>query len=142
MPPRELGARYVPRRAVTLGLHEEAQEVYGNRCPCCDRVMVKHRPNKTRWKVPSDHPTVAHDVATGHGGNPAVWVYTCAACNRAQGTLTFEQWGRNLAYFKDERAERVRRLAKMINDWRAEHEVPAMVASKKRRPTPWHSAAE
>ena len=133
--------RSLKRRSITAGLAEEVQQVYGNRCPCCNRVMVRHRPSKIRWKVPRDHPTVAHDIATGSGGNPVVWVYACNACNAEQGSLSFEEWGRHLAYFKDERAPRVLALAAFVAEWCETNDVPRMLEKKRRRPTPWISAA-
>lgn len=140
MPRRDV---FVPaslkRRMLTAGLAEEVQELHGNRCPCCNRVMVKHRASKTRWKVPSDHPTAAHDIATGHGGNPVVWVFACNRCNLEQGTRTFEQWARHLAYYGDERAPLVAALATFIDDWCARNGVKRKVERKDRRSEAWHS---
>lgn len=122
-------------------LHEAVEALHGSRCPCCDKIMVRHRRSQTRWRVPRDHPTVAHDVATGCGGNPDVWVYTCLACNAAQGILSFEEWARHLAYYGDKRAERVDKLARFIIQWCEERDIPRRIGKKDRRPVAWHSLA-
>lgn len=128
-------------RSLHAGLAAEIEKVYRNRCPCCNKVMRRARKAQLRYRVPRDHPTVAHDEPTGGGGNPEVWVYACQACNHEQGQLTFRQWAGHLAYVGDERAARVEALADRIDAWCEETGTPKVLERKKRRPTPWISAA-
>lgn len=106
------------------------KEYRRNECPCCGRAMFHGKPRRKGDETRRDRATVAHDIATGYGGNPAVWVWACLQCNADQADVPFWNWGKVLERRGDPRADRVLRLAGLVLDWCAANKVERKLGRK------------
>lgn len=120
-------SEHIVTRVFDNQLSVDAEVAFGYmKCPCCRTPMYRGRKGKKLHHL-RETPTMAHDVAVAYGGNPAVWLYACAACNSEQGARSFEQWAQALHERKDRRADHVDKVATFVADWCQRHGVSRLL---------------